>query len=203
MKTKTLLTLTAAMALTAGSVRAAHMWEDPNGWMAGHFSYDVDAPKYTAQELSLDLFASYENPEGKFNDLFDTNIRHGFWGGGAGLNYFLTRNLGLGADFNMSAKNRKDPWGGVAGNDLDLVDHVLGDVTLRFPLGNSGVAPYFIGSGGRGFVPRDEWLYGGGVGLEIRMNPTTGIFSDARFLWADRQTEDNRLIIRAGLRLVF
>src|SRR5579862_3177323 len=84
---------------------AQHAWQDPSGWWTGHFTYDnSDAPLYTSQEMSLDLFASYLNPEGRFGDLFETNIRNGFWGGGAGVNYFFTREIGLGADFNISSK---------------------------------------------------------------------------------------------------
>ena len=179
--------------LTAGTAKAQHAWEDPNGWVNGHFTYDKNAPLYNPQEVSLDLFASYINPEGKFNDLFETSIRNGFWGGGAGLNYFFTRELGVGADFNISSKP----------DDLNLFDQVTGNFIARLPIGNSGLAPYLIGSGGRGMSPHWDWVYGGGVGLEMRFNPTTGIFSDARFFWNDRSTEDNRLLIRAGLRLAF
>ncbi len=197
MRIKHLFTITAALVIMAGSARAAHVWDDPSGWWSGHWAYQADIPKYTAQELSLDLFGSYINPEGQFNELFDTNIRHGFWGGGAGLNYFITREIGIGTDFNMSSKN--------SGN---LVDDVVGNLTLRLPLGNSGIAPYLIGSGGRGFSDLYggnlyQWVYGGGVGLEFRWSPTMGIFSDARFFWGDKGTVYNRLLIRAGLRVVF
>lgn len=198
MRMKRLVTIAAALLLTASAAKAEHVWSDPSGWWSGHFAYDVNAPKYTAQELSLDLFGSYINPEGNFPDLFETNIRHGNWGGGVGLNYFLTRELGLGADFNMSAKD--------SGN---LVDGVVGSVMFRLPLGNSGVAPYLIGSGGRAFTDLHSgasyyhWVYGGGVGLEYRWSPTMGIFSDARFFWSEKETYYNRLLIRAGLRVVF
>ena len=63
---------------------------------------------------------------------------------------------------------------------------VTGNLILRLLLGESGFAPYFIGSGDRRISPRYEWVYGGGVGLEYRFNPSTGIFSDAGFLWADK-----------------
>jgi hypothetical protein len=180
--------------LTVASANAQHAWNDPNGWWSGHFTHDKNnAQLYNAQEVSLDLFASYINPEGRFGDLFETNIRNGFWGGGAGANYFFTRELGFGADFNISSKP----------DDLNLVDQVTGNFIARLPLGNSGLAPYLIGSGGREISPRWGWLYGGGVGLEMRLNPTTGIFSDARFLWSDRSTADDRLVIRAGVRLTF
>lgn len=196
MRMTRIITLAAALVLP-GAANAQHVWSDPSGWWDAHFGYDVNAPRYTGQEVSLDLFGSYINPEGKFSDLFETNIRHGFFGGGAGLNYFFTPVLGLGADFNMSAKRD---------TGLPLVDQVLGDLVLRLPLGNSGVAPYLIGSGGRAFggggLPW-QWVYGGGVGLEYRWNPVTGIFTDARFLWAEKGTVYNRLLIRAGLKIVF
>jgi hypothetical protein len=175
------------------AVNAQRAWEDPNGWWSAHFSYDGNAPLYSSQEISLDLFASYINPEQEFGDLFETSIRHGFWGGGAGLNYFFTRVFGLGADFNISSKPE----------DLNLVDQVTGDVLFRLPISDTGIAPYVIGSGGRAISPRYDWVYGGGVGMEFRFNPITGVFSDARFLWANRATEDNRLLIRAGIRLTF
>jgi len=179
--------------LTASLAQAAHVYEDPSGWWDSHFTYDQTADRYTAQELSLDLFGSYLNPEGKFNDLFNTSLNHGFWGGGAGLNYFITRELGIGTDFNISSKP----------DDANLVDYVVGNLYGRLPLGNSGLAPYIFGGGGRAMSPTYQWTYGGGVGLEYRLNPITGLFSDARFLWGDKGTIYNELVIRAGVRLVF
>ena len=194
MRTTRIASLIAVLLLGAATTRAAHVWSDPSGWWDAHFGYDINAPRYTGQELSLDLFGSYLNPEGDFNELFETDMRHGFWGGGAGFNYFPVRELGFGANFNISAKPDED---------VDLVDQVVGNVTLRLPLGNSGVAPYLIGSGGRGMSPIYNWVYGGGVGFEYRWNPITGVFTDARFFWNDESTSYNRLVIRAGLRLVF
>ncbi len=197
MKIKRIIAISAALIVSVSAAQAQHVWSDPSGWWDAHFGYDVNAPRYTAQELSLDLFGSYINGEGQFNELFEHNIRKGFFGGGVGVNYFFTQNLGLGADFNMSAKRN---------TELPLFDDVVGSLILRLPLGNSGLAPYAIGSGGRtiggGGAPW-QWVYGGGVGLEYRWNPTTGIFSDARFFWGDKGTVYNRLLIRAGLRIVF
>jgi hypothetical protein len=194
-RNKTLLVCIAGACLLGNTkAKAQHVWEDPNGWWGSHFSYDQHhGPLYNSQEVALDLFASYLSPEGRVGDLFETNIRNGFWGGGAGLNYFFTRELGIGADFNISSKP----------DDLNLVDQVTGNFIARLPLGNTGVAPYLIGSGGRAMSPRYDWVYGGGVGLEMRFNPSTGIFSDARFLWSDRATAYDRLVIRAGVRLAF
>ena len=193
MRTKRIAIISAALILTAWAARAQtpHVWSDPSGWWDAHYAYDVNAPIYKGDELSLDLFGSYLNPEGQFNELFETNIRHGFWGGGAGLNYFFSSNLGLGADFNISSKQ-----------EGRLEDFVVGNLVVRFPIGNSGIAPYAIGGGGRGMSPVWQWVYGGGVGVEYRWNPSTGIFTDARFLWGEKGTMYNSLVIRAGLRIV-
>lgn len=207
MKLKTIVTTASALLAACTMAQAAHIWEDSAGWWDSHFSYDKNAPKYNANEVSLDMFGSYLNPEIRFNKLFETNIRRGFWGGGAGLNYFFTRYVGIGSDFNISDK---------PGGNWDF-DYVVGNIYLRMPLGNSGLAPYIYGGGGRGFGSQNvtvavgdtvinrpyDWLYGGGVGLEYRFNPSTGIFTDARFLWSDKATELNELIIRAGVRLTF
>ncbi len=193
MKIGKMVSCASVLLLTSSFAQAAHVWEDPSGWWDSHFTYDQKGPKYTAQELSMDLFGSYLNPEGKFTDLFDTNIRRGVWGGGVGLNYFFTRELGIGTDFNISSKT----------GDANLVDYWVGNLYARLPLGDTGLAPYAFGGGGRAISPIYQWTYGGGVGLEYRFNPTTGVFSDARFLWGDKGTIYNELVIRAGVRIVF
>jgi hypothetical protein len=189
MKIKTILGSAVALMVSIGMAKAAHIWENPGEWGSSLFVYDATAPKFTAQELSLDLFGSYNNPEHEFTDIFHTNIRHGTWGGGVGVNYFLFNYLGFGSDVNLSDHPGR------------IVDQVLGDLTLRAPIGNSGIAPYIIGSVGRGIYPAWEWIYGFGPGLDLRLNPTLGIFADARYFWAE--AGNDRLLIRTGLRIVF
>jgi hypothetical protein len=189
MKLKTIITGAALTLLTAGVTQGAHLWDDPNAWASGHFVYDVSTPRFTAQELSFDAFGSYLAGERKFNKLFETNIRHGTWGGGVGLNYFFLRELGLGVDMN------------IPDNGGNFIDSVSGSLIGRFPLGQSGWAPYIFGGGGRGTDPTWEWLGHAGVGMEYRFNPGTGIFVDGRYIWHDKSYD--RLLLRAGFRLVF
>jgi len=191
------------------TARAVHIWEDPGGWAGGIFAYNVNVPKYTAQELSLDAFGSYIARQRNIEHLFDTSIKdhRGWWGGGVGLNYFITRYLGISGDVNMPADGGK------------LIDDVFGSLILRLPLDPSGFAPYVFGGGGRqiegwqtvvseedGTVTHDygthwEWEGHAGVGIEYRFNPTTGIFMDGRYIWT--KNTDDKLLLRAGLRLVF
>lgn len=146
-------------------------------------------PLYTANELSLDLFGSYLAGQRKIEDIFKTNIRHGFWGGGVGLNYFPDKYLGIGGDINMPV------------NGGHLVDNISGQLIARFPIDNSGLAPYVFGGGGRTTWPAWNWEGHAGVGLEYRFNPGMGIFGDARYTWV-KNTPDE-LLIRTGLRVVF
>jgi len=182
----------AALIVTAGTAKAAHVWEDPNNWFAGHFTYDTaGTPRYTPAEFSFDAFGSYVAPERRFSKLFETNIRHGDWGGGVGLNYFFTRELGLSGEIN------------IPDNGGNFVDQVSGSLIARFPIEPSGFAPYVFGGGGRGTDPVWEWLVHGGVGLEYRFNPATGIFIDARYIWHVKDDSTDRILFRAGFRLVF
>lgn len=189
MKWNKIVTGAAGILLGAGIAQGAHLWDDPNAWASSHFAYDVSAPRYTAQELSFDAFGSYLAGERKFNKLFETNIRHGSWGGGVGLNYFFIRELGVGVDMN------------IPDNGGNFIDSVSGSLIARWPLDPSGFAPYIFGGGGRGTDPVWEWQGHAGVGMEYRFNPATGIFVDGRYVWHDKSYD--RLLLRAGLRLVF
>jgi hypothetical protein len=154
-------------------------------------THDRDRPLFSANELSLDLSGSYIAPERGIEHLFETSIKHdrGTWGGDVGVNYFMTRNIGIGVDANMSA------------NGGNLVDAVLGDLTLRLPLGNSGFAPYVFGGGGRTTDRTWEWVGQAGLGLEYRISRNIGLFSDGRYIWP--QHTSDALLLRAGLRFVF
>jgi|ERR1051325_2357717 hypothetical protein len=208
MKMHKLISIATALLLTAGAARAVHVWEDAGGWWDAHWKADPSAPLYNPNELNLDLFGTYMSGEERFTKLFEHNIRHGAWGGGAGLSWFFTPQLGIGTDFNVSDWSPSE-W---------RVDYWVGNIYLRFPLGNSGLAPYIYGGGGRGLpIPFTtqidqevvtvetpwQWIYGGGVGLEFRFTPATGIFSDARFMFSHEATALNSLTIRAGLRFAF
>lgn len=187
--------------LTVGVAKAVHVWEDPGAWSSGIFVYNVppDA-RYTAQELSLDLGGSYIAGERGLSHLFETDIRTGSenrhgrgsdWGGNVGVNYFFLRNLGIGGNINMSANGGR------------FVDQALGNVILRVPIDPTGLSPYIFGGGGRGFDPSWEWFADAGVGLEYRPNATTGIFTDATYMFHVKDGSSDRLLLRAGLRLVF
>ncbi|MEY2428165.1 MAG: hypothetical protein QOJ40_1050 [Verrucomicrobiota bacterium] len=201
MKLTRALTLTAALMLTGGIAKAVHVWEDPGGWWSGAMTDDPTTPLYTANELSLDGFGSYVAGQRGIEHIFETSIRgsRGAFGGGIGVNYFFTRELGIGGDMNI--------LGSSGGNSVsrggNFVDQVAGSLILRFPIDPSGFAPYIFGGGGRLTNPGWSWEGHAGVGIEYRLNPVIGIFSDARYLWVDNSSLADRLYLRAGLRFVF
>lgn len=184
-----LLSAGAGMAQTTTTETTTHVWNDPNAWWDNHWVMN-NGDRYTANELSLDFFGSYLAGERKAEDLFKTNIRHGAWGGGVGANYFFTRNIGVAADMNIP-----DDHGG------NFINNVYGSLIARFPIGNSGLAPYLFGGGGRQTDPAWEWSGHAGVGMEYRFNPVTGIFADARYTWVKHTSDE--IMFRAGVRVVF
>lgn len=198
MKKTKLMTIAAAALLSAGAAVAqttvttteVHVWNDPHQWWGNHWVYATDN-RYTANELSLDMFGSYQAAERRFNKIFETNIRHGDWGGGVGVNYFFTRNIGIGGDLN------------IPDNGGNFIDSASGNLFLRLPIDPTGLAPYIFGGGGRYTDPTWTWVADAGVGVEYRFNPVTGIFGDARYVWPEKSGIPDGLLIRAGLRFVF
>jgi hypothetical protein len=163
-------------------------------WLNTRMCYDTGNDQiFNANEVSLDLFGTYQAPERHFLAWPNTSIRHtGNWGGGVGGNYFFTRELGIGVDTSFLSGD----------NVPHFVDHVGGNLIARIPIDVVHLAPYFFGGGGRAFNPAWNWFADVGVGLEFRFNPKMGIFADARYIWKDHGGGD-QAALRAGLRLVF
>jgi hypothetical protein len=194
MKIIKLVTMTAALAVTAqaGRAQVAHVWDDPHDWWGNHFVYGpANTTKFTPYEFSMDAFGSFTAAENQLSDVFKTNIRHGKWGGGVGLNYFLTREIGISGDIN------------IPDNGGNFVDSMNASLIARWPFESTGLAPYIFGGGGRTTDPAWTWTGHAGVGLELRMNPITALFTDARYVWADKSAVSDTLELRAGLRFVF
>lgn len=146
--------------------------------------------KYFANEFTFDAFGGYDQRERKFNDAFDRSWQHGKWGGGFGVNWFILRYLGVGANTFLRDQGK-------------AFNNVSGDLTLRLPICESGLAPYIFGTGGRRFHDPVTWYYGGGAGLEYRFTRHFGLFSDARYLWHERRFGEDRFLVRGGLRFAF
>jgi hypothetical protein len=195
-------TLTAAVLLIAGAgvaqttttttttTQVVHVWSDPHQWWDNHWRFETGVSPYMDNELSLDFYANYMAAQRGIEHLFNTDIRHGIWGGGVGVNYFFVKWLGIGGDMNMPCAN--------LGN---FVNDINGSLIARMPIECSPFAPYLFGGGGRQTNPEWQWTGHLGVGAEFRFNPGVGIFTDARYVWADKTTDT--ILFRAGFRFAF
>ena len=145
---------------------------------------------YRAPELSLDGFGTATTGQQTLNHISGDRIRHNTrLGVGAGVNFFFLRMLGVGGDM-YSEDNRHC-----------FIDKVSGNAILRFPVLDTGFAPYIFGGGGYAF-DREPGRFGqAGGGLEFRFTQNIGIFVDARYIFAHRI--DNYGLGRAGLRIAF
>jgi hypothetical protein len=168
---------------------------------------------YRAHEFQVDLFGAYA-PSGHDAGKY---LGDHAWGGGAALNYFVTRNFGLGIEGTALRAS--------GGNNNDVSGIFALDVLGRLPIGNTGWAPYILGGIG-GFVPgsennlfettfnavgrtvrnhnNDDLLFEGhaGLGIEYRFNRHIGLFTDGRYTWVDKSHNDFGLV-RAGVRFAF
>jgi len=143
--------------------------------------------RYRAHELSMDVFGSASLGKYSIDHLSSDRVRHNTrLGAGLGLTYFITRNIGIGAE--------------AYSEDVDgpFIDSASANLTLRLPVGQSGFAPYVFGGGGQQFDLNDLSFGQAGVGIEYRFTTKVGIFTDARMVWP---TETQYFgVARLGLR---
>ena len=145
---------------------------------------------YRANELSLDGFGTASIGKYTLNHISNARVRHNTrLGAGAGINYFITRNIGIGAE--AYSENTTGVF----------VDSASANLTLRIPLGQSGFAPYAFGGGGRHFDNLKEWFGQAGAGMEYRFTPHVGIFIDARGVLPDEAKYYG--VARLGMRFAF
>jgi hypothetical protein len=158
---------------------------------------------FADHEWQVDLFGQYSVGEGPtqagiFRD-------HG-WGGGIGVNYFFTRNWGLGADAAWLYAKEPDYVTNDAGNSHTTLHNFSGSVIFRIPMDELCLAPY-IYAGAGATVDGEQWASGhGGVGVEYRFSPGKGVFVDGRWTYlGDRFGHEdlNYFSTRVGFRFTF
>jgi hypothetical protein len=152
---------------------------------AGHemkeYKQPLPEPCFHDQELQLDIFGLYGWGTDGSNDSGA--------GGGLGVNYFWQRNLGVGID-------------GYARDGGSTVWGVSASLIVRFPIetGSLCLAPYILGGGGYQENGVSAGSFHAGGGLEFRLTPTLGIFTEGRYIWAGPEDSAHA---RLGVRLVF
>ena len=150
---------------------AAWADDDASRQRYGSFADDL----YRANEFSVEAFGAGTINQYTIDHPSGDRVRHNLrLGAGLGGSYFFTQNLGIeGEAFTQNT----------AGH---LVDQTGGSLVARFPIADSGLAPYVFGGGGHLFDPVAGTFGHFGGGLECRFNPHFGIFTDARYVFTDR-----------------
>lgn len=148
-------------------------------YFSDHFAF-YPAGMYSANELSLDLFGFHATHDRNGND-------SGSWGPGVGLNYFFNEYIGVGADTYTDAFNT--PY---------LLN---GNGIFRYPLWDTGLAPYAFGGIGRQWRYAAQWMGDVGAGIEYRFALKTSVFTDIRGVFPGNTS--NYATWRFGFRLVF
>ena len=145
---------------------------------------------YRAGELSMDVFGTASMGRYAIDHWSHSKIRNDAkLGAGLGLNYFFTRNLGIGADLYSENTTRA------------FIDSAEANLILRLPLGHCGFAPYVFGGGGHQFDMVKASFGQAGVGLEYRFNHQMGMFLDARGVLPEETRGYG--VARLGMRFAF
>ena len=145
---------------------------------------------YRGGELSVDAFGTMSAGRYTIDHLSSARVRHNArLGAGVGLNYFFTRNIGIGGD--AYSEDNKGAF----------IDSASANLIVRFPLGQGGLAPYIYGGGGHQWDMGRVWFAQVGAGLEYRFTPHVGAFVDARWVLPDQAKYYG--VARMGLRFAF
>jgi hypothetical protein len=167
--------------------------------------YKAPAPElcFGDHEWQFDLFGQYSVGEGP--DHAATFRDHG-WGGGLGLNYFFTRNLGIGVDAAWLYATEPQ-YQGHGKSHQTTIHNFSGSLIYRMPIDSLCLAPYAYVGGGYA-VDGEDWATAhAGVGVEYRITPQKfGVFLDGRWTYyGDRfQRGDlNNFSTRLGFRFIF
>lgn len=161
---------------------------------------------YPDREWTVDLFGTYAFTESTNEQILGD---HAF-GGGLAVNYFFTRNWGLGLE-GQALKNQ-------AGRGSDVTGSAALNLFYRAPIGDSPWAPYvYVGGGAifnandgnvkslvRGDDDAEEALLTGhaGIGVEYRVTRNFGLFTDGRWTIVDK-SKNNFPSVRTGIRFAF
>ena len=177
--------------ISVGSSQAQDFTNAPPPATSSRDNASLDYPPlYHSQELDVDLFGSGSLGQETLEHFSGDRFRHrSLWGGGGGLTYFFTRYIGVGGEFDAEDRSER------------FVDSADGNVFLRVPILQTGLAPYIFGGGGYQFEDFRQSFGQAGGGLEFRFCRHWGIFVDGRYVIADQS--QNFAEARAGFRFAF
>lgn len=145
---------------------------------------------YRAMETSFDIFGSGSIRQETINHLNGFRYRDDVETGvGVGVNHFFTRNFGIGAETYSEDTDRH------------FLDKASASFIARFPIGETGFAPYAYVGGGRQFDPIELSFAQAGGGVEYRFTREIGVFTDGRYVLTDGAKDHG--LVRVGVRFIF
>ncbi len=159
------------LGLTGLSALAQSSWSD-------RLNYAPQAAVFGPREFSFDILGGYATRDkgGADDDAF---------GIGAGVNYFIFDNIGVGIDTYA---------------DAFTAPYLLNFSGIyRYPIKDLGLAPYGFGGFGRQWEHNPRWTGHLGAGAEYRFNTKTGVFLDGRRVFGG----DDYALWRLGFRFAF
>lgn len=116
-------------------------------------------------------------------------------GGGVGVNYFMTRYLGLGLDNAVSGYG----WPG----SIRTIDHLMADLLFRYPIESWHLAPYSMIGGGGSWTFNSQGYFNIGLGFDYRLTSHFALFSDCRWLYGNNGELASKAYPRIGVRYIF
>jgi opacity protein-like surface antigen len=142
-----------------------------------------DTCRFRDTELQLDLFGT-----GGFYQEGNPG-----WGGGAAVNVFFLKYIGLGVEQSLAARNDATEWG------------TFGNLFLRYPICGWNLSPYVMAGLGAVYGSNNDAVLAGtvGGGLEYRFTDNIGIFADARWLYNAEASDSGAVLARTGLKFAF
>ena len=180
----------ALLVLAISSVGAADASTSSQGMQYDQNKSVDPGDYYQSNELSIDGFGTASVGKYTIENFSNSRIRHNTrLGVGGGVSYFITRNIGFGAD--AYSENTTGTF----------IDNASINMIVRFPIGQSGFAPYIFAGPGRQFDLAKVWLVQAGGGAEYRFTQHLGIFLDGR--WALPEKTKYYGVARLGMRFVF
>ena len=148
-------------------------------------------PLYRSQELDVDLFGNASIGKQTLEHISGDRLRHhAEYGGGGGLTYFFCKYVGVGGEYDADTRE--------GGGFFDTAE---GNIFLRVPILETGLAPYVFGGGGYEFQDVRQDFGQAGAGLEFRFCRHFGIFADGRYVFTDKTSDYAEA--RAGFRFAF
>ena len=144
------------------------------------------ASLYRANEFSLATFGTYQ--------VSGTETGDGAWGVGLQADYFVTENLGA------SLSTVRNQFGSGS-----FIQNLSIAPVFRFPVADTGFAPYATAGVSVAFDQGNERYYFVGGGLEYRFTPNVGAFADYQHVFRGDQPGvlNDAQVIRTGLRWAF